>query len=171
MENIFSNYEKQTFNWTKKAASLCQINETDITTLGDSTQETTLNLPLWYANTEDEVFKQPDMLLEFMEDTGDEATQYYLVQFQDSIYLVNTEGYDYARYITELKNVELTDGEPTIKEQGVIIKMTNGDWITAIETTCGQLRYTLNNSQDTFIQVKTAQGAITINKQQIITFK
>ena len=54
----------------------------------------------------------------FFDDFLDGDQQFYLVTYKEKIFLVDTQGYDYARYVTQLKDLVILERADTMLMKG-----------------------------------------------------
>jgi hypothetical protein len=71
--------------------------------LHESVREVVANLP---------VVEFPNSFFDYFLD-GDQ--QFYLVTYKDKVFLVDTQGYDYARYVIQLKDFVILEKEETMQ--------------------------------------------------------
>lgn len=84
----------------RKPGDRFEIEDTDYSTLPDLIQDAMMDLP--------EVELTEDLYNEwgFFADILDpNESQYYIVTYEDDVYFVDNQGYEYCRYITRLTNI------------------------------------------------------------------
>ena len=98
--NLLENapYDRKPFNQEEVTGSI------DVSKLSESDFETLMNL-------KEEVVSSNDFEKEGFFSQFETTDQYYILNIEDELFLVDNQGFDYARYVCRLDNVEVLRAE------------------------------------------------------------
>jgi hypothetical protein len=109
-------YEKLTsLNYARKPNSLSQSGDTYFDTLFQEVQDAIRSFPLSYVDRREDLMDIDNL---------DGEQQFYVFYNEQGFYLVDTQGYNYPRYVTELHQFEIEDEDLDLMES--LIRIADG---------------------------------------------
>ena len=105
-------YEKLTsLNYARKANDFTESGDTYFDNLFQEVQDAIRSFPISYVDHREDLMDIDNL-------DGDQ--QFYVFQNELGFYLVDTQGYNYPRYITELHNFEIDEDDSIERMEGLI---------------------------------------------------
>jgi hypothetical protein len=109
-------YEKLTsLNYARKPNSLSQSGDTYFDNLFQEVQDAIRSFPLSYVDRREDLMDIDNL---------DGEQQFYVFYNEQGFYLVDTQGYNYPRYVTELHQFEIEDEDLDLMES--LIRIADG---------------------------------------------
>ena len=111
-------YEKLvSLNYARKANDFTESGDTYFDILDNQVQDAIRSFPISYVDHREDLM---DI------DKLDGKQQFYVFQNDLGFYLVDTQGYNYPRYITELHNFEIEDQDDSMEMMESLIRIADG---------------------------------------------
>lgn len=105
-------YEKLTsLNYARKANNFIESGDTYFDNLFQEVQDAIRSFPISYVDHREDLMDIDNL---------DREQQFYVFQNELGFYLVDTQGYNYPRYITELHNFEIDEDDSIERMEGLI---------------------------------------------------
>ena len=109
--------------YTRKANSFSEARSTSFPELADELKDAILSFPKIYIDPREDLMGV---------DTLDGNQQFYLIENEDGIYLVDTQGYTYPRYITRLTEFESSSEMDVFDYMDGSIRIANDQIFTSV---------------------------------------
>lgn len=105
-------YEKLTsLDYARKANNFIESGDTYFDNLFQEVQDAIRSFPISYVDHREDLMDIDNL---------DREQQFYVFQNELGFYLVDTQGYNYPRYITELHNFEIDEDDSIERMEGLI---------------------------------------------------
>ena len=110
-------YEKLTsLNYARKANDFTESGDTYFDNLFQEVQDAIRSFPISYVDHREDLMDIDNL---------DGEQQFYVFQNDLGFYLVDTQGYNYPRYITELHNFEIEDQDDSMEMMESLIRIAD----------------------------------------------
>ena len=111
-------YEKLvSLDYARKANDFTESGDTYFDILDTQVQDAIRSFPISYVDHREDLMDIDNL---------DGKQQFYVFQNELGFYLVDTQGYNYPRYITELHNFEIEDQDDYIDRMEGLIRIADG---------------------------------------------
>ena len=110
-------YEKLiSLNYARKANDFTESGDTYFDILDKEIQDAIRSFPISYVDHREDLMDIDNL---------DGKQQFYVFQNELGIYLIDTQGYNYPRYITELHNFEIEDQDDSMEMMESLIRIAD----------------------------------------------
>ena len=110
-------YEKLiSLNYARKANDFTESGDTYFDSLFQEVQDAIRSFPISYVDHREDLMDIDNL---------DGEQQFYVFQNELGFYLVDTQGYNYPRYITELHNFEIEDQDDSMEMMESLIRIAD----------------------------------------------
>ena len=111
-------YEKLvSLDYARKANDFTESGDTYFDSLFQEVQDAIRSFPISYVDHREDLMDIDNL---------DGEQQFYVFQNDLGFYLVDTQGYNYPRYITELHNFEIEDQDDSMEMMESLIRIADG---------------------------------------------
>ena len=111
-------YEKLvSLDYARKANDFTESGDTYFDSLFQEVQDAVRSFPISYVDHREDLMDIDNL---------DGEQQFYVFQNDLGFYLVDTQGYNYPRYITELHNFEIEDQDDSMEMMESLIRIADG---------------------------------------------
>jgi len=97
-ELFYEAFSCEMIEMSRKPGNLTEVTDTDFSKLPDAVKEAMISLPEYDYSDDYDMYG-------FFADVLDGQEQFHIITIDEFVFFVDTQGYDYPRYVTSLSNI------------------------------------------------------------------